>query len=92
MADIYVYMIEMPSDVDEAVMPCMGGYTVYINANLTRERQEQAYLHALGHINAGDDNINGNVDEIELRAHAEERDGDGEEKRRLLAGARARSY
>lgn len=89
MADVYVYLIEMPGDVDEAVMPCAGGYTIYINSNLTRERQEQAYLHALGHINAHDDDINGDVDEIERRAH---RDGDGEKKRGLLAGPRPGSY
>lgn len=87
--DIYTYFIDLPTDVEEAVLPCQGGYTVYINAQLTRERQELAYLHALGHIINGEaDIINADVDAIEMAAHRRDSYGDGEKARRLVEGAR----
>ena len=67
--DIYVYIKDMPSKVREAVVPCISGYTVYINSRLSKAGQEAAYLHALWHIEHNDFWSEENVQEIEARAH-----------------------
>ena len=67
MVNIYTYLIEMP--VREAVRPCSDGFTVYINAALSREQRERAYLHALRHIESGDFEKD-DVQQIERGAHA----------------------
>lgn len=67
--DIYVYIKDMPSKVHEAVVPCISGYTVYINSKLSKAGQEAAYLHALWHIEHNDFWSEENVQEIEARAH-----------------------
>ena len=71
MDDTFVYCVPLPSGVDEMVMPCLDGYTVYINENLSKEKQIEAYNHALSHIRNGDfdyDNYE-NVHTVETRAH-----------------------
>lgn len=68
MVNIYTYLIEMP--VREAVRPCCDGFTVYINASLSREQREQAYMHALQHIINGDFEKE-DVQAIETEAHKE---------------------
>lgn len=51
--DIFVYITDMP--VNEAICPCGAfGYSIYINARLSQERQREAYFHALRHIERGD--------------------------------------
>lgn len=67
--NIYVYIKDMPSKVHEAVVPCISGYTVYINSRLSKAGQEAAYLHALWHIEHNDFWSEENVQEIEARAH-----------------------
>ncbi len=52
--DIYVYLIDIPGKIHEMVMPCQGGYTIYIDKNLDRLAQLKAYQHALSHIENGD--------------------------------------
>jgi len=54
MDDIFIYLIDLPPKVDEAVTPCFEGYTVYINRNLSKDRQMMAYVHALKHISRND--------------------------------------
>lgn len=71
MDDIYVYVIDFPSccKANEAVMKCADGYTILINAVLSREEQQKAYKHALRHIKKGDfDRFD--VQQIEAEAHA----------------------
>lgn len=68
MDDIFVYMAELPSTVHEAVMPCADGYTIYLNAGDTRERQIKSYMHALNHIRNCDWEKS-DVQEIERQAH-----------------------
>ena len=68
MDDIYLYLIPMPGAVTEAITPCLGGYTVYINANLTRRQQLDAYEHAMRHIKRGDFERT-DVGRIETEAH-----------------------
>ncbi|MDD6690830.1 MAG: hypothetical protein PUE63_03125 [Lachnospiraceae bacterium] len=71
--DMYIYYVEFPKDLSrehEMVMPCLDGYTVYINLNLDRQGKLDAIEHAKGHIRAGDvDRRDGDVQEIEARAH-----------------------
>lgn len=67
--DIYVYVVDMPFSVREAVMPCLCGYTVYLNAKLSRKGQEEAYKHAMWHIENNDFESEESVQTIEARAH-----------------------
>lgn len=66
--EIYVYLVNLPPGINEAVMPCAGGYTVYINSALTFEGRVNAYKHALWHINNRDFE-KFDVQEIECDAH-----------------------
>ena len=67
--DIIVKLINFPTTAKEAVTENEDGtYTVFINAKLTREKQLEAYMHALGHI-MGSDFEKDNVDQVELMAH-----------------------
>ena len=62
--NIYVYMVNLPPGVSEAVTPCFDGYTIYIADRLDEIGQRKAYCHALRHIYNGDFNKT-NVQEIE---------------------------
>ena len=67
--DIIVKLIDFPTTAKEAVTENEDGtYTVFINAKLTREKQLEAYMHALGHI-MGNDFEKENADEIEFIVH-----------------------
>lgn len=68
MGDIYVYMVDIPGSVDEVVLPCADGYTVYIDRRLDEEHQIRALGHALEHIKR-DDCAGGDVQQIEEDAH-----------------------
>lgn len=62
-----MYLVDM--DVNEAVCPCNAfGYTIYINAHLSQEGRQRAYIHALRHIENGDFEKE-NVQSIEADAH-----------------------
>ena len=70
MDDYYIYFVPMDPGMDEAVMPCLDGYTIYINKDLLREGQLEAFMHALFHIENGDcyDDTR-TAAEKEMRAH-----------------------
>lgn len=72
MDDINVQLIDMDVKIPEQISKnADGSYTIFLNARLTQERRFQSYQHAIQHINAGDfDYETGNVQEIEMRAHA----------------------
>ena len=67
MDDVFTYIVDLP--VDEMVVPCADGYTVYISGRLSQEEQKQAYLHAIRHINNGDFDKVYDVQKVELIAH-----------------------
>lgn len=69
--DIFVYFIPLPDGINEIVLPCFGGYTVYIDSRLTREKQVRSYCHALNHI-INNDFEKADVQEIETNAHRRE--------------------
>lgn len=50
MDDLYVYYVQLPDGVDEAVLPCLGGYTIYIDPRQSMSGMFRAYQHALEHI------------------------------------------
>lgn len=68
MPDVYVYYTELPDGINEVVTPCLCGYTIYLNQNLTKEAMEEAYNHAMFHI-LNDDFSKHDVNEIEKKAH-----------------------
>lgn len=70
MDDVFVYLVDLPHSVKEMVTPCLGGYTVYINARLNDEQQKKAYQHALKHIRNRDFEKECSVDVIEAMAHS----------------------
>ena len=54
MVDVFVYGIDIPGKVNETVVPCIDGYTVYIDRNLPQNRRISALAHAVWHILRGD--------------------------------------
>jgi hypothetical protein len=70
MAEVYVYIVDLPDRVDEMVMPCIDGYTVYLNARLTYAGRVRAYYHAMRHIERNDFE-RFDIQEIEMEAHNE---------------------
>lgn len=70
MDDVYVYVVQLPPSVHEIVTPCLNGYTVYINDNLSYKGRLEAYEHALKHIRNHDFEKE-DVQEIEHDAHFE---------------------
>ena len=75
--DVFVYIREdIPASVGELVSPCPDGCTVLISAHLDDAHRQEAYEHALKHIQNGDfdiDNVK-TVEEIEAIAHGLEPD------------------
>lgn len=68
MDEIYIYITELPDKMNEAVLPCCDGYTIYINEKLDAVRRQEAYEHAMHHIRNNDFEKE-NVQEIERDAH-----------------------
>ena len=71
--DVFVYLRDdIPASVGELVSPCPDGYTVLISSKLDDAHRQEAYEHALKHIENGDfdiDNVK-TVEEIEAKAHS----------------------
>ena len=68
MVDVFVYIVDLPDQVDEMVTPCLDGYTVYLNARLSYAGRVRAYHHAMRHIDRNDFEAE-NVQKIEEEAH-----------------------
>ena len=71
MDDIFVYLVQLPDGIDEIVLPCFGGYTVYIDSRLSDHAKHRAYNHALHHIN-NHDFEKSDLQQIEYEAHRKE--------------------
>jgi len=70
MSDIYVYVVDMPARVREAVaQDDDGSYTIWINSLLSNEERGYAYEHAMLHIQRNDFQ-GGDVQRIEEECHA----------------------
>lgn len=68
MDDVFVYFVKMPAGMHEAVVPCLDGYTVYIDSSLSGAEQLKAYVHAIRHIESSDWEKH-DVNQIEADAH-----------------------
>jgi len=73
MDDIYVYVVDLPDKINEMITPCEGGYTVYINKKLPRQKALRAFHHAVGHV-VHSDWEKTDVLSIEREAHEREED------------------
>ena len=67
----YVYFTSLPDGINEMVVPCTDGYTIYIDESLNDDERLRAYKHALKHIDnrdfeGGDEK---SVQKIESEAH-----------------------
>ena len=69
--DYQVKLIQFPnSKVKESVVENEdGSYTIFIEASLSREMQQESFEHAMRHI-FGDDFTKDNVNRIEFDAHS----------------------
>ena len=68
--DTQVILLDMPGKCKEAVCKNEdGSYTIFIDARLSRGEAMQKYHHAMSHIEAGDFDNFGNVNELEAVAH-----------------------
>lgn len=57
--------------IKEMVVPNEdGSYTIFIEATLSREEQQNSFLHAMEHIKGGDFEKRCSADLIEIRAHS----------------------
>lgn len=70
MYDVLVKVIDFPNTkISESVTANPdGSYTIFLNAKMSHERLQKAYLHALGHITHNDFEKS-DVQEIEYEAH-----------------------
>lgn len=70
MDDIYVYYVDLPDGVNEAVLECASGYTIYIDPRQSKAGIIRSYQHACNHIREMDFSKS-NVQAIEGKAHYE---------------------
>lgn len=66
--DIYVYYVPLPEGVNEAVLSCLGGFTIYLDPRQSEDGLKRSYEHALKHIQDGDF-FKTDVQSIESKAH-----------------------
>ena len=69
MDNVYSYLVPLPPKINEMVMPCEDGYTVYIADRLDREGQIKAYDHAIKHIMNNDFASVADVQILEQQRH-----------------------
>lgn len=66
--DIYIYYYPLPDNINEAVLTCFGGYTIYIDPRQSKDGIQRSYEHAMRHIQNGDF-FKMDVQQIEAQAH-----------------------
>lgn len=66
--DIYVYYVPLPEGVNEAVLSCLGGFTIYLDPRQSEDGLKRSYEHALKHIQDGDF-FKTDVQSIESQTH-----------------------
>ena len=71
MNNVYVHIIDFKSTTAKETVTCNddGSYSIFINARLNQEQQNNAYIHALKHIVRLDFESNTSVDILEAYAH-----------------------
>jgi len=67
--EVYVYLTDFPTDaVHEMVVPCVDGYTIYIDIKQDEAHRMASYNHAMEHIHNRDWERE-DVQQIEAEAH-----------------------
>ncbi len=69
--DIFVHIIDFDSTTTKEVVTCNadGSYSIFINARISQEQQNNAYIHALKHILRLDFESSSSADVIEAYTH-----------------------
>ena len=69
--DYQIQLIQFPNKkVKESVVENEdGSYTIFIESSLSKDKQQDAFKHAMKHI-LGDDFTKYNIDKIEFDAHS----------------------
>lgn len=68
--DKFIYLAELPAGVNEMVVPCCDGYSIYISERLDHAQRLNAIGHALLHIERQDfGKDDADIQEIESSAH-----------------------
>ena len=69
--DYQIQLIQFPNKkVKESVVENEdGSYTIFIESSLSKDKQQDAFKHAMKHI-LGDDFMKYNIDKIEFDAHS----------------------
>ena len=69
--DYQIQLIQFPNNkVKESVVENEdGSYTIFIESSLSKDKQQDAFKHAMKHI-LGDDFTKYNIDKIEFDAHS----------------------
>ena len=69
--DYQIQLIQFPNKrIKETVVPNEdGSYTIFIEASLSREQQQDAFKHAMKHI-LGNDFTKDDINTIEIAAHS----------------------
>ena len=68
--NVWIYPVDLKGAAKAFVMPCIEGYTVYVDRNLPKDEQIAAARHELDHI-ANDDFSREDVQLIEWERHGE---------------------
>ena len=68
--EVYVVLLDFKTTKSREMVTANedGSYTIFINSRMSRDIQEKAYQHALGHIRSGDFDME-DVQQIEVTAH-----------------------
>lgn len=69
--DIFIYYVPLPDGINEAVLECSTGFTIYIDPRQSDAGILRSYKHAMKHIHK-DDFSKDNVQDIESQAHRKE--------------------
>ena len=69
--NIYHYVVPLPEGVNEAVRPCIDGFTIYTADRLDEDGTRKAYKHAIRHIRNRDFETETTVGVKETIAHKE---------------------
>lgn len=67
--NIYHYVVPLPEGTNEAVRPCIDGFTIYTADRLDEDGTRKAFNHALRHIKNRDFEKDISVNSIEKAAH-----------------------
>lgn len=70
--EIHVYQIPMPPKTHECVLPCLDGFTVYLDESLTYEQRLEKYKHAVEEHIRKNHFEEKDVQAIEAEAHGKE--------------------